>query len=73
MHFNFNRIKKTAKKVSLMAEKASSASEAYCVKCKAKREMKDAKEWTMKNHMRALKGTCVKCGTKMNKILGKAK
>lgn len=47
--------------------------DAYCVKCKAKREMKDAKEWTMKNHMRALKGTCVKCGTKMNKILGKAK
>jgi hypothetical protein len=44
-----------------------------CMKCKADREMKDMKEVTMKNGMRAAKGTCVKCGTKMFKILGKAK
>ncbi len=50
--------------------------EAYCVKCKAKREMKDAKEITMKGKggtkRRAMKGTCPKCGTGMYRILGKA-
>ena len=28
--------------------------EAYCVKCKAKKEMKDAKEVTMKNGRKAM-------------------
>lgn len=42
-----------------------------CMKCKANREMKNATEVTMKNGMRAMKGECVKCGTKMFKILGK--
>ena len=45
--------------------------EAYCVKCKAKREMKDAKAVTMKNGKPASKGTCPTCGTTMFKI-GKA-
>ncbi|MBK6776272.1 MAG: hypothetical protein IPG74_10680 [Flavobacteriales bacterium] len=49
------------------------AVEGYCVKCKAKREMKDAKENTMANGRKAMKGTCVKCGTGMFKILGNAK
>lgn len=48
----------------------------YCVKCKAKRDMKDEKEVAMKGKggvkRRAMTGTCVKCGTKMFKILGKA-
>lgn len=43
-----------------------------CMKCKEEREMKDVKEVVMKNGMKAAKGTCVKCGTKMFKILGKA-
>ncbi len=51
-------------------------SEAYCVKCKAKREMNDEKEVEMKGKggtkRRALSGTCPVCGTKMFKILGKA-
>jgi hypothetical protein len=42
--------------------------EAYCVKCKAKREMKDPKKITMKNGKPATQGTCTKCGTKMFKI-----
>ena len=46
--------------------------EAYCVKCKAKREMKDSSEVVMKNQRKALKGTCPTCGTGMFKILGKA-
>jgi NAD-dependent SIR2 family protein deacetylase len=45
--------------------------QAYCVKCKAKREMKDAKEVVMKNGRRAMQGVCETCGTKMFKILGK--
>ena len=44
--------------------------EAYCVKCKQKREMKDAEEVTMANGKKARKGTCPTCGTKMFKIGG---
>lgn len=46
--------------------------EAYCVKCKAKRMMKEATEITMKNGKPAVQGICPECGTKMFKI-GKAK
>mgnify|MGYP000911025742 CR=1 FL=1 len=45
--------------------------EAYCVKCKAKREMNNAQEVKMKNGRRAMKGVCPVCGTGMYKILGK--
>jgi len=47
----------------------------YCVKCKAKREMKDPKEVTFKgkggNKRSAMSGICPTCGTKMFRILGK--
>jgi Zn finger protein HypA/HybF involved in hydrogenase expression len=50
---------------------------AYCVKCKKKQEMKDEKEVEMKGKggtkRRAVTGVCPVCGTKMFKILGKAK
>ncbi len=42
---------------------------AYCVKCKAKRDMKGAQKVTMKNGRPAMKGTCTTCGTGMYKIL----
>jgi hypothetical protein len=45
--------------------------EGYCVKCKAKRDMANAEEVTMKNGRRAAKGKCPECGTGMYKILGK--
>ena len=45
--------------------------EGYCVKCKGKKEMKDAKAVTMKNGKPATKGSCPTCGTTMFKI-GKA-
>ena len=48
------------------------AVEAYCVKCKAKRDMKGAKEVEMANGRKAMKGSCPVCGTGMFKILGKA-
>ena len=42
--------------------------EAYCVKCKSKRSMKDEKKVTMKNGRPATTGICSICGTKMFKI-----
>ena len=45
----------------------------YCVKCREKREMKDALEVEMKNGRKAMKGVCSVCGTKMFKILGNKK
>jgi uncharacterized protein DUF5679 len=42
--------------------------EAYCVKCKAKREMKDPKKVTMKNGKPAMQGVCPVCGTKIFRI-----
>ena len=43
----------------------------YCVKCKSKKEMASAKEVTMKNGRKAMKGKCPDCGTGMYRILGK--
>jgi hypothetical protein len=45
--------------------------QAYRVKCRAKKEMKDAKGITMKNGKPATQGVCPTCGTKMFRI-GKA-
>ena len=45
--------------------------EAYCVKCRSKREMQNAETITMKNGRPATQGTCPTCGTKMFRI-GKA-
>ena len=46
------------------------ATQAYCVKCKTKRDMKNEKQVTMKNGRGALSGTCSVCDTKMFKIGG---
>ncbi len=42
--------------------------EAYCVKCKAKRDMKNPRNVTMKNGKSAAEGVCSVCGTKLFKI-----
>jgi len=42
--------------------------EAYCMKCRTKKEMKDAKAITMKNGKPATQGVCPTCGTKMFRI-----
>ncbi len=44
------------------------AKEGYCVKCRAKKEIKDAKDITMKNGRPATQGLCPSCGTKIFKI-----
>lgn len=50
-----------------MAEKYSG----YCVKCKEKRDF-DGTVVETKNGRRMAQGVCPTCGTKMNRILGKA-
>jgi len=42
--------------------------QAYCMKCRTKREMKDAKAIIMKNGRPATQGVCPVCGTKMFRI-----
>jgi len=42
--------------------------QAYCMKCRAKKEMKNVKAITMKNGKPASQGVCSSCGTKMFKI-----
>ena len=44
---------------------------AYCMKCRAKREMAEPVQVTMKNGRSAVKGVCPVCGAKMFKIGGK--
>ena len=44
--------------------------EAYCVKCREKREF-EGTEITLKNGRRAAQGICPVCGTKVMRILGK--
>ena len=41
---------------------------AYCMKCRAKKEMKDPRKITMKNGKPATQGICSKCGTKVFRI-----
>lgn len=43
--------------------------EAYCVKCKASKEMQDAQKVTMKNGRPAMKGKCPDCGTGLYRIM----
>ena len=39
--------------------------EGYCVKCREKREIKDAKKVEMENGRTAMQGVCPVCGTKI--------
>ncbi|MEM2974257.1 MAG: DUF5679 domain-containing protein [Candidatus Micrarchaeia archaeon] len=43
-----------------------------CMKCKKEVEIKNGKEVVMKNKMKAIKGECPNCGTKVFRILGKS-
>lgn len=45
--------------------------DAYCVKCRSKREIQGAKQVTLKNGRPATQGTCGVCKTKVFRI-GKA-
>ena len=43
----------------------------YCMKCKGKRELKEASEVTMKNNRKAMRGACAVCGQTVMVIQGK--
>ena len=45
--------------------------EAYCLKCREKREIVNPEQVTLKNGRPATKGDCQVCGTKVSRI-GKA-
>lgn len=47
--------------------------QAYCVKCKAKTDIQNPEEVTMKNGRLATKGHCKKCNTKVFRIMGNSK
>jgi len=42
--------------------------QAYCMTCRAKREMRNPKTIKTENGQPAIKGVCPKCGTKMYRI-----
>jgi hypothetical protein len=45
--------------------------EAYCVKCKTKRDMQHPEHVVLKNGRPAVKGTCPVCGSKMIRFVKK--
>jgi len=53
---------------TVVVKKGGELMQAYCMKCRAKKEMKDAKSITMKNGKPATQGVCPTCGTKMFRI-----
>ena len=42
--------------------------QAYCLKCRTKRDMRDPQPVTLKNGRPATQGACPVCGTKMYRI-----
>jgi uncharacterized paraquat-inducible protein A len=52
----------------LLDQLESTVATGYCMKCKAQREIKNAKQITMKNGRPATEGACPVCGTKIFKI-----
>jgi Zn finger protein HypA/HybF involved in hydrogenase expression len=57
----------------LSVQVESTVATGYCMKCKAQREIKNAKQITMKNGRPATEGACPVCGTKIFKIGAGAK
>lgn len=46
--------------------------EARCMRCKTTVRIKNEENVTMKNGMKAARGVCPHCGTKVFRIVGKA-
>ncbi len=42
--------------------------QAYCLRCRTKREMRDARQVTLKNGRPAIQGVCPECRAKMYRI-----
>lgn len=63
-------VQKEGKPPKKLARKPGKTVEGYCIKCKAKHEMKNAQDVTLKNGRRAKKGFCSVCGSAMYKMDG---
>ena len=75
LHKQNKKLDKIEKKLNRSTKKISKKSdptEAYCVRCKTKRKIKNPEETTMKNGRAAVKGTCSVCNCKVFRI-GKLK
>lgn len=46
---------------------------ARCMRCRKQVEIKNPQEVVLKNNLRSIRGVCPNCGTKVSRILGKAK
>jgi len=57
--------------LSIEENKLKGKEEAYCFKCRTKREIKNPQKVTLKNGKPATKGVCPVCGTTVYRI-GKA-
>ncbi len=51
-----------------LEERKDNDMEAYCLKCRTKREMQNPEQVTMKNGKPATKGKCPVCSTQMYRI-----
>ena len=54
--------------VSRQIKEGGDYMQAYCMKCRAKKEIKDPKSIIMKNGRPATQGVCPTCGTKVFRI-----
>ena len=54
-------------------EEQPMATEAYCVKCREKREMKNEEAVTLKNGRPAVQGVCPVCSTKLFRLMSTKK
>lgn len=55
-------------KISFRIKTEVKLMQAYCVKCRAIKEMKDARPVTMRNGKPATEGVCPSCGSKVFRI-----
>jgi len=68
LYYDYRAIDITESMVYASGKKEVHKMQAYCMKCRAKREMRDARSITMKNGKPATQGVCPVCGTKMFRI-----
>jgi hypothetical protein len=61
----------TARMTTSQKERSTRTMDAYCVKCKKKQPLNNAKEVVLKNGRPALKGVCPVCGTSLMRFVKK--
>jgi hypothetical protein len=62
------QVKATVKPRAKVTTSIKGHIQGYCVKCRAKAEIKNPRKLVMKNKRHAVQGICPKCGTKMFKF-----